>query len=164
MKEFVYKEGWGKETKLTMADKVYNNAVAKLAETVGKKSCSRLFTLDYIIKEVLKLYKEKNLWCKGQYTINLLSDNSGYAKSCSWRKEVVSARITINTKKITEIKLDRIKLNGGEYIGDNVRTANEKTRLHHLLDFCGKQSHLIQYGQNPEIENNFIAAMMDFEV
>lgn len=76
------------------------------------------------------------------YTVTVRADNSGYAKSCKYRKETVRADAVVHVEsgrkaKVVAVSFVREKMRPGEMSADNVMTRGAGAREAYILRRLG---------------------------
>lgn len=151
------KYGPMEKVKLSITDKLYIKAVRDLKEKGGKMK-NVFLSFDEIVKKTASFYFEKKLIRKLSYKFYIYSDQSGYPKSCTYKKMVLAALVTVNNCKIIDIKFDRYPISPGQDVEEAVKTNGIETRDYYLKKILNTS--LIT--EKKEDQDKFISNMYDF--
>lgn len=116
-----------------MQDKAYEKFEAAYKAVCGGKSVPSFESMMNDLAGLL--HRRREYIYKGcDYIASVYTDGDGYAKSCSFKKEVVQLRVKVTlTKtreaKVTDIDPARVNLYPGERRGNCLRTDGAKTRM-----------------------------------
>lgn len=132
-----YKDIYKGDVTLSVTDKAFAVADAQYKVVVGRKNCCSLDSMmDAAVDELRQYMTFKG--CK--YRVICFSDCYGYAKSCSWRKEVIRVEMIVSADGAKSFRLEsfdceRECLYPGEKAINSVKTEGHYTTLKHLEDF-----------------------------
>lgn len=165
-----------KNVTLLVTDRQYKYMDKDYINVVGKMDA---VTLNFVLDKLIKLVNEKFTKMKiGEYCVKIYTENSGYAKSCKWKKNSIRCNFIVEFEtaskfRIKEFSFERIFLFSGEYRSDKILTNNFNARKNQLelmtkISCCVNLDNVrdfeLRIDNEKRIYNDFLSKMCNFEI
>ena len=162
---------------LQATDKIFADAEKKYNEIRGKMNAVSFgYIVDCASKELNRVKNHMHKGCR--YKVLIFGDNSGYAKSCKYRKNTMLVKFIVEAiacekAKIVDYDISRTELYAGEVVSDFVMTCGCGARRAALKDLTGSdcplnntrvKNYSLRAESDKRVWDNVLEIMADFKI